>query len=156
MPMVYGLSLATRASVTGGVADTEFGVMQIRVGVRNAALQAFYVTGKGAGLTAISGITFAVITVTTPGAAGTALTPQPKDPGQQAAKATASSAHTIGTVGRLNHIVFGCGAAGPGGWVAPNPDSVIVREGGSTHAHEVISISGTASLKFEWSGEMVE
>lgn len=156
MPMVYGVSLATRGSTTGGVANTEFGVCQARVGVRNLAWQAFYVTGKGASLTAISGLTFCIITVTTPGAAGTALTPNPKDPGMQASKCTASSGHTIGTVGRLNHIIFGCGAAGPGGWVAPNPDSVIVREGGSSHAHEVIQISGLASALFEWSGEIVE
>jgi len=156
MPMVYGISLATRGSTTGGAAATEFGVAQIRVGVRNAAVSSFYLTGKANAATTISGITVAIITVTTPGAAGTAVTPQPKDPGMQGSKATASSGHTIGTVGRLNHIVFGCGKAGPGGWMAYNPDYNIVREGGSGHAHEFISVSEEASLKFEWSGEFVE
>jgi hypothetical protein len=155
--MVYSCSPATRAATNGGAANTEFDVFQFRPGVRNVSLQAFYVIGKGAGLTAISGNSFCVITLTTPGAAGTAITPAPKDPGMEAAKASASSSPTLGSTGRINRIVFGCGAAGPGGWVAPNQDSLeAVQVGSGTGSTDVVQLSGTATLPFEWSGEIVE
>jgi hypothetical protein len=155
--MIYSCSPAIRGITTGGAANTEFDVFQFRPGVRNVSLQAFYVIGKGAGLTAISGNSFCVITLTTPGAAGTAITPTPKDPGMEAAKASASSSPTLGSTGRLNRIVFGCGAAGPGGWVAPNPDSLeAVQVGSGTGSADVVQLSGTASLLFEWSAEIVE
>jgi len=51
-----------------------------------------YLGGKGAGLTAISGIAYRIkaarTTATTGG--GSVITPTPKDPGAQAAKATCS------------------------------------------------------------------
>jgi hypothetical protein len=154
--MVYSCSPATRGTTTGGAANTEFDVFQVKPGARNVGLQSFYVIGKGAGLTAISGNSFCVITLTTPGAAGTTITPTPKDPGMEAAKASASSSPTLGSTGRLNRIVFGCGAAGPGGWVAPNPDSIEYQVGSGTTSMDVVQLSGTASLLFEFSAEIVE
>lgn len=157
MPMVYGLSLATAGNTaTNGSANTESTVYFVKAGTRNVALQSMYIVGKGAGLTAISGIVIRVAKFATAGTGGTGITPTPKDPGMQAAKCTSASAHTIGTGTRTNHLAFGCGAAGPGGWVAPNPDSLIVLEGSATNGIDVVSASGTVSLNFEWSAEVVE
>jgi hypothetical protein len=156
MPMVYTLALATEANVaTNGTPNTENETFFMKAGVRNAALQAMYVIGKGAGLTAISGIVHRIIKWATASTAGVSITPTPKDPGMQAAKQTAASAPTLGTT-RTNHVLFGCGAAGPGGWVAPNPDSVILLEGGGAFSVDALNASGTASLNFEWSAESVE
>jgi hypothetical protein len=156
MPMVYGISLATAGSLTtNGSANTETETYFVKAGTRNVGLQSMYVVGKGAGLTAISGIAFRIIRWGTASTAGTSLTPTPKDPGMQAAKATAASRPTSGTT-RINHLVFGCGAAGPGGWVAPNPDSIIYMEGSGAQSISCMDVSGTISLAFEFSGEIVE
>lgn len=156
MPMVYTLALATEANIaTNATPNTETEVFFVKPGVRNAALQAVYVIGKGAGLTAISGIVFRLIRWGTAATSGVSITPAPKDPGMQAAKQTAASAPTAGTT-RLNRILFGCGAAGPGGWVAPNPDSVEMLEGGGAQSLDLLSASGTASLNFEFSAETQE
>ena len=156
MPMVYTLSLATAGNTTtNGSASTENETFFVKAGVRNVALQSMYVIGMGAGLTAISGITHRIIKWSTASTAGTSITPTPKDPGMQAAKATAASAPTAGTT-RVNRIVFGSGAAGPGGWVAPNPDSVELLEGGGALSIDATNISGTVSLPFGWSAEIVE
>jgi hypothetical protein len=97
MPMVYSLSKAMAGyTATHATPDTETEVFFMKAGVRNAALQAMYVIGKGAGLTAISGISFRVVKFTTASTSGTGITPTPKDPGMQAAKQTAASAPTAG------------------------------------------------------------
>jgi hypothetical protein len=153
MPMVYTISPATAGNSTATTSETD--IFFIKAGARNAALQAMYLIGKGAGLTAISGIAMRIIKWATASTAGTAITPTPKDPGMQAAKSTSASLPTSGTT-RTQHVVFGCGAAGPGGWVAPNPDSVILIEGGGAFSIDAMSFSGTASLNFEWSAEFVE
>jgi len=157
MPYYFSCSPATRASITGGTANTEFDAFQLRVGAsKNVNIQSIYVVGKGAGLTAISGNSFCIISLTTPGAAGTSITPTPKIAGGAAAIATASSSPTLGSTGRLNRIVFGCGAAGPGGWVAPNQDSCEQQIGGAGTSMDLVQLSGTASLPFEFSSEIWE
>ena len=154
--LVYGISLAARGITTGGAASTEFDVCQVRPVARNVGLQQFLVAGQANAGTTLSGNSFCVITLTTPGAAGTGVTPAPKDPGYQGAQSTASSAPTLGATGRVNHIVFGCGVSGPGGWMAPNPDSCIWRQGSSGHSIDVVQLSAAAGLTFVWSGEIVE
>lgn len=156
MPMVYGISLATAGDLTtNGTPSTETETYFVKPGTRNVGLQSMYVMGKGAGLTAISGLIFRIINWATASTAGTGITPKPKDPGMQAAKASSASRSTIGST-RTNHLTFGCGAAGPGGWVAPNPDSVIYNEGGAASSIACEDASGTASLKFEFSAEICE
>lgn len=156
MPMVYTLSLATAGNVTSNATPaTENETFFLKAGVRNAALQSMYVIGKGAGLTAISGISHRIIKWGTASTSGTSITGTPKDPGMQACKATAASAPTAGTT-RVNRIIFGCGAAGPGGWVSPNPDSLELLEGGGALSIDALNVSGTASLPFEWSAEFQE
>lgn len=157
MPMVYGISLATAGNLaTNGSANTESNTCSMKPGVRNVALQSLYVLGKGAGLTAISGIVFRVVSFVTASTAGTGITAAPKDPGMQAAKATVVSSATTAGSARTNHLCFGCGAAGPGGWVAPNPDSLIVQQGSGIGSTDVLNASGTVSLNYEFSGEIVE
>ena len=76
------------------------------------------------------------------------------------AAATAGSftgATTPSSTGRTNHVMFGCGAAGPGGWVAPNPDSMIAVLSASTlPSLDLLAASGTASLNYEFSIEHQE
>ena len=92
------------------------------------------------------------MTATTASTAGTATTPSPKDTGMQAAVATAATGGTISVTGRKNHVMFGCGAAGPGGWVAPNPDSLIVIKSNATPPSvDLLAASATASLTYEFS-----
>lgn len=127
---------------------------------RATSLIGLYVHGRGAGLTAISGITFRVKKwTTTASSGGTGITPSPRDPGAQASKATAGYAVatvTSGTGGPTLMLSIGCGAAGPGGWVAPNPDAAPLVESGSADSLDVFNSSGTASLSFEQSAEIVE
>jgi len=160
MPMIYTSSLATPGnSATSGSANTEVGTIALKTAAngRSVALQACYVIGKGAGLTAISGIGFRVMRVTTASTSGTATTPRPKDTGHQAATGTAVTGQTISTTGRTDHVIFGCGAAGPGGWVAPNPDSVILLAPAATIGSiDLLNVSGTVSLNYEFSIEHVE
>lgn len=159
---VYTSSLATPGVTTGGSANTEVGVISYKppttLPARVGGLQAVYVVGRGAGLTAISGLVFRIIRCTTASTGGTATTPNPKDPASPAATVTAVTGQTISTTGRTNHVIFGCGAAGPGGWVAPNPDSnvMIIPTVTTAPSVDVVEASATASLTFEFSSEHYE
>lgn len=154
--MVYSLSLATAGNLTtNATPNTETDAFFVKAGVRNVSLQSVYVIGKGAGLTAITGLSFRLIKFTTASTAGTGITPTPKDPGGQASKCTAASRPTAGAT-RVNRVVFGCGAAGPGGWVAPNPDSVELLEGGGALSIDMMDSAGLASMAYEFSAEVVE
>lgn len=156
MPLIYSLSLATAGNLTtSGTANTEVDAFFVKAGVRNVGLQAVYVIGKGTQLTSLSGIAFRLIKLTTASTAGTGITPAPKDPGMQAAKATAASRPTIGTT-RVNHVVFGCGATSSGGYVAPNVDSPMVLEGGGALSMDMLDVSATVSLTYEFSAEIIE
>lgn len=162
MPMVYTSSLATPGvSTTSGTGNTETGAIMLKpaaaVPARNVAFQAVYVIGRASALTTISGIVFRIIRATTASTAGTATTPNPKDAGQQAATAVAATGQTISSTGRTNHVVFGCGAAGPGGWVAPNPDSVVLVTSAATQPSvDLVATSATSSLTYEFSVEHME
>ena len=163
MPMVYTSSLATPGvSTTSGTTNTETGVISYKPAasgnVASAALQAVYVIGRANALTAISGIAFRVMTVTTASTGGTATTPAPKDQGNQAALTGAVTGQTISSTGRKNHVIFGCGAAGPGGWVAPNPDSMIriFPNTATAPSLDVLAVAANINLTYEWSSEHVE
>lgn len=154
--LVYTVGLATSGDLTTNATPaTETDAFFVKAGVRNVALQSVQLQGMGAALTAISGIAFLIIKLGTASTAGTSDTPTPKDPGAQACKATAATRPTIGTT-RTNHVITGCGAAGPGGWVAANPDSAIVIEGSGAFSIDGIDISNTASLKYRFSAEFQE
>ncbi len=126
-------------------------------------MQALRIQGKGAALTALSGIVARLKQWTaTASSAGTAITARPVDNRAPAAASTAAAgvgggtaAVTSGTTG-VYVGGCGCGASGPGGWVAINPDSVITLDGGANKSTDLISASGTASLNFEFSLDIVE
>jgi hypothetical protein len=157
MPMIYSTSLATPGNLTtNGVANTETDAWFLKAGAsRNASLQAVYVIGKGAGLTAISGIAFRIARFATASTGGTGMTPTPKDTAMQAAVSTAASRPAAGTT-RTNRLSFGCGAAGPGGWVAPNQDSLEVLSAAGAPSLDMFDVSGTISLQYEFSFEHQE
>jgi hypothetical protein len=168
-PMVYtsapGATLATSAAtntaadhfrLVTGAALTTSGTGQSR----NVNVQAVYVTGRGAGLTQISGITYRIQRwTTTTSTSGTAITPAPGDPGFQAATAGAQYAASgvslvQGTGGPTLLKAIGSGATGPGGWVAPNPDSLLtIVANNTTNSIDLWSHCGTASIPFEFSVE---
>lgn len=157
---IYGV-VPGAIQTTNATPSTENDDFYVAAGTgRTSAVIGIYAHGRGAGLTAISGITFRIKKwTTTASSAGTAITPSPRDPGAQASKCTAGfSATTVtsGTGGPTLMLSIGCGAAGPGGWVAPNPDAVILVESGSADSVDVFASSGTASLNFELSAEVQE
>lgn len=130
---------------------------------RNVGIQRMQVQGKGAGLTALSGIVYRLEKYpTTAAAGGSAVTPSPSDPGAQAAKATAAyaataaGAVTAGTGTLVFMCMCGSGAAGPGGWVAANIDDNKTIEGFATQSIDMFVASGTASLNYETQIDHVE
>lgn len=162
MPFVYTTSTKAVADVfaTHATPGTEIDAVFIKPGTRNIVLQLLQVLGRGAGLTALSGIAFRLKRyTTTSAAAGTAITPSPKDPGAQAAKATAAGASagvTVGTGGPVIVAMCGCGAAGPGGWAARDQDSGLTVEGSANQSTDLFVASGTGSLNYEATIEHAE
>jgi hypothetical protein len=163
VPMVYTSSLATPGvTTTNAGANTETGVISYKFPttgtVGSAALSAFYCIGAANAFTSINGIRFRVATFTTASTAGTSTTPSPRDQGMQASLLTVVTGQTISTTGRKNHLIFGCGVGGPGGWVAQNPDAVVRFFANITTAPsiDVVSVAANLSLNYEWSSEHVE
>ena len=160
MPFVYDMSVAIPGVVTtNGTPNTENNTFSIKPGVASVALQSMYSTGRGSALTSISGIIHRIVQFATASTSGTAITPTPKDNTRiSAATATVVSAATTAAAGtnRTNKVIFGHGAAGPGGWVAPNPDSLESQKGGGSGSTDALNASATASLTFEWSAELAE
>jgi len=158
---VYGI-LPGALQTTNATPNTENDCFFIAAGSagRATSLQQLSVHGKGAGLSTISGITFRLKKwFTTASSGGTAITPAPRDGTVQASKCTAGYAVatvTSGTGGPTLLLSIGCGAAGPGGWVAPNQDSCPLVEAGSADSLDIFNASGTASLNFELSAEVIE
>jgi len=164
MPFVYNLSSKMLAEnfTTNGTANTETDHQFVKPGATRAVMIiAIRVGGKGAGLTALSGIAFRVKTYpTTASAGGTAETPSPVDVRAPAAVATAgmsaSAGVTPGTGTATFNTALSCGASGPGGWVAPTPDAALVLDGNQTKSMDLYSSSGTVSLNFEESTDLQE
>jgi hypothetical protein len=158
MPYVYSLAPAT-SSQTNGAANTETNHLRTFTGAaRSAAINALYVFGKGAGLTAISGIGYRLKRMSAASTVGTDLARNPRSPNYPAAALGANTLPTNGTAAAYQ-LAIGSGAAGPGGWVAPNPDSMIQLEAGNSGGNgnvDLFSASGSASLFFEYSLEFQE
>lgn len=163
MPFVFtdvktGAEYTTNSSAGTEIANSHY---YMKPGTyRGAGIQAIYVIGKGGGLNVISGIALRTRVYATASTGGTAATKTPKDPGLSVAPSytsfTDASAITKGS-SATEGVLFGCGAAGPGGWVAPNPDSVQYIMGAATvGSMDIFSHSNTASLKFEMAVEVVQ
>lgn len=163
MPYVYEVADdgTTKFLQTSASANTELTNMALRQAVRNFEINAFRCQGRGAGLTTLTGIAFRARRWTTVGSGGTAVTPAPRRRDQPAAQTTAVSSSdnviTQGTVSGAVQAMFGCGAAGPGGWVARDDDSKIQVEAGSADEIAINSIQGGGSaLNFNLDAEIVE
>jgi hypothetical protein len=165
MPFVFDLSLAAAGNtLTNAAANTESSVFTCATAAalpsNTVGLFAVFVGGKGTGLTSITGIAYRIILLTTASATagGTAITPRPATVGAPAATSVVfSTVTTIGATGRTNHCVFTSGAAGPGGWVAANPDAVAVLKPTATAGSiDLVSASGGSALPFEWSAQIQE
>lgn len=159
MPFVYAIEGAPATPYsTHATPNTEDPTLVIRQATRGVDLQAIYVLGRGAALTAITGIGYRVRRWTTAGTGGTAITPAPRRIGTTASTTAADkqTAITPGTVSGAYQLSFGCGAAGPGGWVARDADSAIHLEGGSSDELNINSVSGVASMLHSVSAEIAE
>jgi hypothetical protein len=147
---------------TSGTPNTELANLALRQAARSFAITAIQLQGKGAGLTALSGISFVLRHWTTAGSAGTAFSagttgPNPRDDRAPAAATTgAYGTPTAGTVGGANKLTVGCGAAGPGAWVARNGDSAPRVDAGTADEIDGFSASGTASLNYAFGVETEE
>lgn len=159
MPFVYGVEGAPATPyASSATPNTEDPTLVIRQATRGVDIQAFYARGRGAALTAITGIDFRLRRWTTAGSGGTAITPAPRRIGTTASTTAADkvTAITPGTVSGAYQLGFGCGAAGPGGWVARDGDSAIHLEAGGADEIDVNSVSGVASMLHTISAEIAE
>lgn len=159
MPFLYGVAGAPATPyATSGTPNTEDPTLVLRQATRNVDVMAIYVHGRGAALTAITGIGYRVRRWTTAGSGGTGVTPSPRRIGTTASTTAVDkqSAITAGTVSGAYQVAFGCGAAGPGGWVARDGDSAMTLEAGSADEFDINSISGVASMLHDVSCEISE
>lgn len=167
MPFVYNMSSKTIGEnyTTSGTGNTEIDVAFVKPGAtRTVNLITLRLQGKGAGLTALSGIMARLkMWTSTASSGGTSLAPAPVDIRAPAAVHTAAAgaaaginAVTSGTGGPTVIGGCGCGASGPGGWVAPNPDAAIALDGGQNKSIDLFSASGTVSLNYEFQMETQE
>lgn len=157
MPFIY--------AVDGGVQYTTAGAstvdvhIALRESTRGFKLTAFYAQGKGAGLTALSGIMHRVRRWTTVGSGGDSLVASPRAIGTTASTTCVHDNGTNiveGTVSGAYQLSVGHGATGPGGWVARDDASKVLVEPGSGDELAFNDISGTASLTFEAMCEIEE
>ena len=151
-------------NTTSATPNTELEPFALVPGTRNIGVQRLQVQGKGAALTALSGIVYRLKKwITTAASLGTVVVCSPSDPGAQAAKATARfgtaggvAVVTAGTGGPTLQAMCGSGAAGPGGWVAANVDDLKTLEGSAAQSMDLFVASGTASLNYEFQIDHVE
>jgi hypothetical protein len=158
---IYTSSLATAGPTTGNAANTESpGTWSLKTASqgRNLYFQAMYVIGRASAFTSISGMAFRILSFTTASTAGTAFTPTSKDvTANETATGVGASGQTVSSTGRKQHVIFGCGAAGPGGYVAPNPASqVVITPNATAPSIDAVHVSTTAALTYEWSFEHSE
>lgn len=162
MPFVYnsvkagGATHSTNATPSTDTDHLRF----LTAASKTAQIQGIYIHGRGGALTSISGIGIRLVRAGTASTGGTAITPAPRVPTQPTAILTAFSDTTAITAGATptQALVFGCGAAGPGGWVAPDADSKIALDanGGANGNVDLISACATASLPFTATVEHAE
>jgi hypothetical protein len=156
MPFVYTDTPATPGNLTtNAAAGTATETFFAKPGTRNIALLSVNVQGKASAATSISGLVFRLYKWGTASTGGTTITPAPADPGVQVAKHTAASRSVAGLT-RTNGPIFGCGKAGPGGYVAPTIDAPLTAEGGAAGSLNMEDVGAEASLLFEFSASVQE
>ncbi len=150
-----GASFVSNATPNTSVSHLRF----LTAAGRAVSIQALYLQGRDSAATSISGLSVRLIRwSTTASSVGTAGGVRARDPGAPASSiaavanfATDASVITQGTGGPTLQLMTGCGRAGPGGWVAPNPDSMIylAPAGGVNGNLDMTSGSGGASISFD-------
>lgn len=166
MPIIYALhsDQVLQNYTTNGTPNTENDTAFIKPGASRAVLLfALRVQGKGGGLTALTGLGFRIKQWTsTASSGGSSMTASPKDNRLPAAVETAAAATTAsgtvtsGTGGPSIVGGCGCGASGPGGWVAANPDDQVVLDGNANKSIDLFSSSPTASMNYEFENDTME
>lgn len=157
MPFVF--SQGVTPLVTSGTPNTEDISLSIRTGGAGRRgscalfLFGFYVHGRGAGLTAISGISFRIKKMAVASAGGTTVSGAARDAGTgllysdmdlQNAQSSISSPGTGPTL----HLSIGCGAAGASGWFSSIEKSIVYGLSSSTSL-DFFAASGLASMPYE-------
>ena len=169
MPFIYEIhpkQVPLENMATSGTPNTEIDAAFVKPGAsRPVQVTALRVQGKGAGLTALSGISIRLkqwTTTSSTAVGATAVTPQPKNNLAPACVATAgiastaSGAVTSGTGGPQVVGMASMGASGPGGLVAINPDDVPLLDGNANKSMDLFSSSPTASLSYEFAKDIQE
>lgn len=156
---IYNIT-PTASVATSASANTDVDHLRtLTVAGRAARIIGCYLIGKGAALTSLTGIVIKLKRFSTPSTVGSAITPAPRDiVAAPAADLTAFTGPTIGTTPTIQ-VAFGCGAAGPGGWVAPNEKAgIFLGAGGGANGNlDLISqTGGTTAMNFEYSTEHEE
>lgn len=157
---MFVYNIAPPAAVTTSAsANTDVDHLRLlTVAARMAWVKALYLRGKGAALTTITGIEVMLKRMATASTAGSAIVPQPRDAGSPAARVTPFTGPTIGATPTIQ-LALGCGATGPGAWVAPDNDSYIDLDagGGANGNLDLISqTAGTVALGFGYDLEIGE
>jgi hypothetical protein len=154
MPFVYS-DVPGALQTTSATALTANDCAFVKPGAtRPIWLKALFLTGRGAALTAVTGITVRLEKwFTTASSGGTSITPSPKDDLAPAATHTAAYAAatvTSGTGGPTLLASCGCGAASPGPpWMAPTLDDSYELNAAATKSIDMFCVSGVASMNFE-------
>jgi hypothetical protein len=143
---------------THGTPNTEDPTLVLRQVLRGFDLMSILVHGRGAALTALTGIGYRVRRWTTVGSGGTTVVGSPRRVGTTASTTGHDkvSAITPGTVSGAYQLGIGCGASGPGGWVAQNEDARIHVEGGGSDELNINSVAGVTAMLHHVSVELGE
>lgn len=163
MPYGYMLQSATISTAspyqTSGSANTliDFAFLKPGAGAK-PMINDLRGAGRGAQLTSLSGISLIMKLWTTASTGGTAMTPAPTQfSGAVAASATAGAgasggtgAVSSGSGGGVFRGGIGFSGSGPGAWAAQTPDQVVDQAAGGSSSVDLESLSGTASLNFDW------
>lgn len=154
---VYDVNLATPGNLTtNGSANTESEAYFIKPGsTRSIGIRRLDIGGKAAGLTALSGIVARMMQWGTASTSGTSITPRPRDAGMPAAAATAASRPTAGST-RTNGPIISCSVSGPNVWQAWDYDGIKKLAAGNAGSLSMADASGTVSLNYESSLELIE
>ena len=162
MPFCYTLTSQTISATpyaTSGSAGTAIDFFFLKSGAgAKSAIYNLRAQGRGAGLTALTGVSLNLRNWTTASTGGTAMTATPNSlAGAVACQATAAAgaaggtgAVTAGSGGGTYRGGMGMGGSGPGGWVAANPDAAIEQAAGSAGSVDWYSIAGVASMNFDF------
>ncbi len=160
--MAYYYSVSPTADVaTSATANTEVDHLRMAsVAAAMVGVTAMYVGGKGAALTSVTGIELRLKRMNPASTVGTAITPSPRDVrALVAASSTWFTAPTIGTAAALQLAIV-CSSAGPGYWLAGDPDNAIIANAGGGAANgnfDLLSLTqGTVALNLHYTIEFYE